>query len=226
MNHSQLHSKSGGDSLTRRFSHVAARLISDIANPLLVPPLVFFSLGYILSLPATELGWIATVSLVFYCLVPFGITLWLLNTGHIQSLDIPLRKNREKLFRLSIISSTIGSLFMFYLCINQDRILLETALVFLLNPFLGYAINRRFKISIHTASLATAAALLLALYLRMPDLYVSAGLLSMAILFVIIPAMIWARLNLKIHSFLELFGGVLAGMTFALLELGILQLIW
>jgi len=226
MNHSQLHSKSGGDSLAHRFSHLAARLISDIANPLLVPPLVFFSLGYVLSLSPTELGWIATVSLVFYCLVPFGITLWLLNTGHIQSLDIPLRKNREKLFRLSIISSTIGSLFLVYLCLNQDRILLEAALVFLLNPFLGYAINRRFKISIHTASLATAAALFLVLYFRIPDVYLSAGLLSSIILFVMIPAMIWARLKLKIHSYTELLGGVLAGMTFALVELGILQLIW
>lgn len=226
MNYSQLHSKSGRGSFGSRISHVTARLISDLANPLFIPPLVFFSLAYMLALPAEELGWIAIVSLLFFALIPLAITLWLLNNGHIQSLDIPLRKNRDKLFLLSMLSTTAGSVILFYLCLNQDRILIEATLVFLINPLLGYLINRHFKISIHTASLATAASLFLVLYFRMPDAHFSAVLLPIAVLLLLIPAMVWARLKLKIHSHTELWGGVLAGMVFVFLELGILQIIW
>lgn len=226
MNYSQLHSKSGRGSFGSMISHVTARLISDLANPLFIPPLVFFSLAYMLALPAEELGWIAIVSLLFFALIPLAITLWLLNNGHIQSLDIPLRKNRDKLFLLSMLSTTAGSVILFYLCLNQDRILIEATLVFLINPLLGYLINRHLKISIHTASLATAASLFLVLYFRMPDAHFSAVLLSIAVLLLLIPAMVWARLKLKIHSHTELWGGVLAGVVFVFLELGILQIIW
>lgn len=221
MSRAQIHSKSGAG-----ISDLFARLVSDLANPLVIPPVVIFATGSALSLSSAELGWITTLALVFFTLIPFLITIFLLQSGQIQSLDIPERENRNKLFKYSILSSTIGSLILVMLCFGRHQVLVETALVFLLNPIIGYFINQRFKISIHTAALATAGTLLLVLYLYIPEMNFGAGILSLVMLLVLLPVMFWSRFRLGIHSFPELAGGVVAGITLTLFEISIMQTIW
>lgn len=228
MGYSQIHTEFDPNSRRSGISHIVARLISDVANPLLLPPLVILGLACLLSLPARQTVLISTIALVGYTLIPFGITLWMLNKGQIHSLDIPIRENREQLFLYAMISTTVGSVVLLSLALYMqlNRILVEATLVFLMNPLLGYYINRRFKISIHTGSLATAGALFLVAFLRMPDLYVSAGAIALVVLLVLLPAMIWSRLRLRIHSYPELFGGLLAGLLFSSLGIGLMQMIW
>lgn len=96
----------------------------------------------------------------------------------------------------------------------------------LFTPLLGYLINRKFNIGIHTAALTTAATLFLLLYTRMPHAYLWAGLLSMTVFFLLLPTVIWARLRLNIHTFTEPAGGILAGVAFTLFGISFLKLVW
>lgn len=225
MSQTHIHSNSGTKQKAG-ISNIFARLFSDFINPLVIPPFVIFATGSVLSVSPAELGWITTLSLLFFTLIPFGITVYFLQSGRIQSLDVPQRKNRDKLFRYTMASTVIGSLVLAILCSGKHRILVETAVVFLINPAIGYLINKKFKISIHTAALATAGTLLLVLYQQMPGMNLWAGILSLGILLILLPVMFWSRFRLGIHSFAELTGGALAGIIFTLIEIGIMQIIW
>lgn len=227
MSYSRLHSQSKANSCRGEWlTNTAARVVSDCTNPLLVPTVFFLLLGYLLPLYYIEAVWISGLAFIFFTLLPFSSAIYLLRSGHIQSLDIPARQNRDKLFLASLISITAGSIVLLQLGVDGYPLFTETVLVFLLNPLFGYVINRRFKISIHTAALATAGTLLLIFYLQLPELRGSAGLLSFVLFVVIIPAVSWSRAHLKIHTLQELVAGVAAGFGCTLLEIGILQLIW
>lgn len=225
MNQSQTHSESGLKSDTDIFG-VVARIISNVGNPLLIPPLVIFSTGCAISMPVAELGWITLVSFSFYTLIPFGTVLFLLQSGKIQSLDVPLRENRDTLFLYSIISTSIGSITLLILYFGKNDIITEIAVVFLLNPIIGYFINRKFKISIHVGAIAMAGTLLLTLFLHLQEPSAWLGILSLSVLLILLPAMFWSRYRLGVHSFPELAGGAAVGIFMTLLEINIMQTIW
>lgn len=225
MNQPQTHSESGLKSDTDIFD-VVARIISNVANPLLIPPLVIFATGCALSMPVAELGWITLVSFSFYTLIPFGTVLFLLQSGKIQSLDVPLRENRDMLFLYSIISTSIGSITLLILYFGKNDIITEIAVVFLLNPIIGYFINRKFKISIHVGAIAMAGTLLLTLFLHLQEPSAWLGILSLSVLLILLPAMFWSRYRLGVHSFPELAGGAAVGIFMTLLEINIMQTIW
>lgn len=225
MSQSQLHPKTA----TKRQTggpKVLARLVSDLANPLIIPPLVFMATAYALSVSAIEMGWITSITFLFFTLIPFGTTISLLQNGQIQSLDVPERANRSKLFRYTILSSTMGSILIISLYMGKHPVLVETALVFLANPIAGYLINRRFKISIHTAALATGGTLFLVLFLQQAEMHFWLGIPSFGMLFLLLPLMVWARFRLGVHSFGELYGGALAGILLTTAEIGIMKIVW
>lgn len=225
MNQSQIQSESAFKS-DAGISGVFAKIVSNIGNPLLIPPLVILASSYALSMPSVELGWIFLVSLTFYTLIPFGIVIYLLQSGKIESLDIPLRENRNTLFLYSIISTAIGSLTLMILYFGRINFITELAVIFLLNPIIGYFINRNFKLSIHAGAVAMAGTLLLTLFLRLPEPTVWLGILSLSMLLILLPAMFWSRYRLGIHSFPELAGGAAAGIFFTLLIISIMQTLW
>lgn len=225
MNHSQIHSESGLKS-DAGISGVFARTISNAANPLLIPPFVIFSTGVALSMTPIELAWITLVSLIFYTLIPFGTALYLLKKGRIESLDIPLRENRNTLFLYSIISTAIGSTTLLILYFGRSIIITEIAVIFLFNPIIGYVINRKFKISIHAGGVAMAGTLLITVFQQLPETVAWLGILSLTVLLILLPAMFWSRYRLRVHSFPELVGGAAAGIFITLLQISIIQTIW
>lgn len=225
MNQSQIHTESGLKSETG-ISGLFARIISNAANPLLIPPFVIFTTGLALSMTPAELGWITLVSLTFYTLIPFSTAIYLLKSGKIESLDIPLRENRNTLFLYSIISTAIGSMTLTILYFGRSIFITEMAVVFLLNPIIGYFINRKFKISIHAGGVAMAGTLLLVIYQQLPDSVAWLGILSLTVLLVLLPTMFWSRYRLRVHSFPELLGGAAAGIFITLLEISIIQTMW
>jgi membrane-associated phospholipid phosphatase len=225
MNQSQIHTESGLKS-NAGISVYLARIISNAANPLIIPPLIILATGLAVSMPLEELGWITLVSLIFYTLIPFSTAIYLLKSGKIESLDIPLRENRNTLFLYSIISTAFGSLTLMFLYFGRSMFITEIAVVFLLNPVIGFFINRKFKISIHAGAVAMAGTLLLTLFQQLPGPVAWLGILSLTVLLVLLPAMIWSRYRLRVHSFPELIGGAAAGIFITLLEISIIQTIW
>lgn len=220
-------------SSTSRTNHTSAladswaRLISDAANPLFLPSFTIISLALIREIAPATTGWIASIALLFFTIIPLCITLYLLQTRQIRSLDIPDRKNRTKLFGYSILSSSAGSFIIAILCIDSHTYLSIIAFTYLLNPILGYLINRAFKISIHTAAIAMAGTIFLTGYYLVP-LYdhIISLILSLSMLLVLLPLMIWSRFYLRIHSVAELLAGVLAGIVLTFVEIGIMLTFW
>jgi len=199
-----------------------ARLISDLANPLFLPPIVFFFLGWQLTV-SQDLLWLQTgIAAFFYSIIPLCITLFFLKKGYISSLDVPERQTRNKLFIFITLSSSAGSLILIALFYNSHPFLANIAIIYLINPFLGILINLGWKISIHTGSLAIASTIFCFFFITHYTISpVTALVLSLGTLLLLLP-MIWARLHLGIHTIYELMGGVVAGLILTSVELSLI----
>lgn len=206
------------------FLYITARLVSDVLNPLVVPPLTLLLLGWSASLSLPSLGWIAFISLIFYSIIPLGLTLYLFYNQHTVSLDFPKRESRNRLFKCSILSTSAGSLILFYHFLDSHFIIGATALVFMINPLAGYLINLKWKISVHAAAIATSGCLFASFFAwSLSEVETFTGILSLLILLVLLPLMIWARYYLKLHSPGELLGGSLAGIIVTLSTISIMM---
>ncbi|MDX1617811.1 MAG: hypothetical protein R3224_03435 [Balneolaceae bacterium] len=206
---------------------IAARIISDVANPLFIPPIIFALVGKFYHIAVEEMSWMIVLSLLFYTIIPLSITFYLLKTGKIETLDLPDRKSRNPLFIYSVMSSTVGSMILGVYFYFIHPFLAMVAAVFFLNPVFGYFINLKWKISMHTASIASGGAILFALFYLTSQFYISAaGIFSLIMLLILLPLMMWARYYLNIHSFAEIAGGACAGLVLTLLELGIMIRFW
>lgn len=195
-------------------------------NPLFVPPLVLGLIGWLLGNSAIATGWIVGLALLFYTLIPLAATYYLIKTRKITSWDLPVRQSRDGLFIYTIASATLA--FWGFLIVSSAHQLISlVSLVFLINALVGFGINRFWKMSIHAAGLASASAIFL-FFSQHHLLSAVSGthILSLFILLLLLPLMIWARYRLNVHTFAELIGGTLAGFLLTILELSILTAIW
>lgn len=199
-----------------------ARLISDLLNPLFLPPVVLGLISWLLHLSNPAIGWIIGTSFIFYTIIPLIATFYLLNTDHISSLDLPRRKSRNKLFLISICSSFAALICISLMSYFAGPIPTIIASVFLFNPIFGLLINLVWKVSIHTAALATAGAIFL--YLSQTGILTisTSYIFPLTILLLLLPLMIWARLQLRVHTRAELLGGALSGFVLTILALSML----
>lgn len=203
------------------------RLLSDLLNPLIVPPIVLGLMAWQLGSSTLTISWISAGAAIFYTIIPLACTLHLLRTDQITSLDLPSRQSRYKLFLTSIGSATLAT-GMFWLLISpMNQLIVVVSLVFLVNMIVGYLINRSWKISIHAAGLASAGSIFLFLsQLTFIGTLTGVHILSLGILLLLLPLVIWARHQLNVHTPAELLGGVLAGFVFTIIELSILTSLW
>ncbi|MDX1586587.1 MAG: hypothetical protein R3222_07580 [Balneolaceae bacterium] len=203
----------------------AARFISDAANPLLMPVWIIIAAGILLDIPSFQFGMITLSAFAFFTLIPFGIVIYLLQSGKILSLDVPFQRNRNRLFVYSIMSTTTGSILLFLLSYSDYHFLAMASGVFLLNPMIAYLLNQGFKISIHTAGVATAGILFFVLGEYTAGTNIWPLGLSFFTLLVLLPVMFWSRRKLGIHTLPELAAGSFAGIIFTLLITGLMKMI-
>jgi len=203
------------------------RLVSDLFNPLLLPPVVLGLLTWLIGGNAEIISWVSGIGLTFYTLIPMLSALYLLRTDQIQSLDLPQQASRDKLFILSISSSVLALVSYEWLLPNSYGQIIILALTFLVNILFGYLINRHWKISIHAAGISSAAAIFMFFAQNdSAEAFTIAGILSLFILLLLLPTVIWARYRLNIHSLAELFGGALTGFLLTFIELTIFIRLW
>lgn len=205
----------------------AARLISDLMNPLFLPPLVFAVISWKLGIAGSLISGITGLSLFFHTGVPLAAAFYLLRTGHIASLDLPRRNARTRLFSYSIASCFIAFVGLGAMIPPIHPLIAMIALVYFVNPVMGLLINLKWKVSIHTAALSSAGAIFL--WFSISSLTSAANetfILSLTILFLLLPLMIWSRHRLGAHSYAELFGGVASGLLLTISELYLFNIMW
>lgn len=221
-------SADSGLQLTKRLQHQgAARLISDLMNPLFLPPIVLTIVSWKLGLSGDIISWIVGFSLLFHTAIPLGTTFYLLTKKHITSLDLPNRKARNKLFGYSIGSCFIALAGFVATAPLTHPIIAMVAFVYFINPIIGLFINFIWKVSIHTAALSSAGAIFLSFsFLNAIPNISDTLILSLTILFLLLPLMVWSRYRLGAHSYAELFGGIASGFLLTVLELYLFNIMW
>lgn len=204
-----------------------ARLVSDLINPLILPPIVIGITSWLLGLVTGTVSWIMGISIFFYTLLPLAATYYLLSRNYISSLDLPERTSRNSLYLISIGCAAIVFLSFSLFDTGAPWLIAAISLVYLINPLVGLIVNFVWKMSIHSAALSSAGAifLFLAQFKLLPTL-TDAYILSLTILLLLLPIMIWARYRLSIHTLAELFGGALVGFLLTILELSLMTNIW
>lgn len=197
-----------------------ARWVSDLANPLFIPPFVFILVGSLQNLTSQEYYWLISLSILFYTLIPLGAAVILLRTGRIESLDIVQREARNLLYILGIVSASVGSFVLgLYFIYHRPFITLISG-VFFINPMLGYILNKKWKVSIHSGSVASGGIILLCYYFWETVQPAPAVLFfSLGMLLILLPLIMWSRFKLRVHTLSELLGGVSAGIVCTTLEI-------
>lgn len=203
-----------------------ARLISDLMNPLIIPPAVLIITSWMLGLSGYTISLVFVIALLFYSLIPLSLGFYLFKKNRIASLDLPDRKARNPLFAYSIFSALAVCLcFAFTPELNHPLLLMIT-IVYLINLVIGFFINFRWKMSVHTAALASSGGMFFYFCYLSSFPFLATEILSLIILLVLLPLMIWARYRLRIHSLPELFGGAVSGFLLTIVELLLLNNLW
>jgi hypothetical protein len=178
-----------------------ARWISNIINPPLVSVLGILLMASVMGTPGAW-GWAALfVGLVV--LVPTGYVYLLLRQGKIENFHIPNRENRRVPYLVIIGSNLVGVLLMSYF--RAPFLLVAFGVMGVVQSFLLYVINNRWKISGHTTAISGLSVFI-----------VAALGWSMAPVLVMVPLVAWARIRTSSHTFWQTIAGVLTGTSFIL----------
>ena len=205
----------------------SARLISDLGNPLLMPPAVFLGTCLLLGQSLFTTLQVTGIAVICYSVLPFLLTLFMFRRGIIHSLDLPLRKTRTILYAFSIVSATLASLTIYQLTPSLPFFIFILSLVFLANLTISFLLNLRWKVSVHSASVSVAGTIYYLMFLWGITEYPFLTLiLSLIHLLLLLPLIMWARYHLSVHSLTELFGGATAGILLTIIELIIFTNIW
>lgn len=204
-----------------------ARLLSDLGNPLFMPPVVLVFTSFLLGQTLTTTLQVFSIALLCYTILPFVLTMYLLKYGVISSLDLPIRHTRTTLYAFSIASAAIATFAIYKYIPTAHLFLLTLSFVFLINLGIAFLLNLRWKISVHSASVAVAGTVYAAVYfLGIAEFAVLTIILSLLHLLVLLPLMVWGRYHLQAHSAGELIGGTSSGVILTTLEIIIIQQLW
>jgi membrane-associated phospholipid phosphatase len=181
-----------------------ARLISAILNPYTVSPVTVLliclhSNGDI----GAALFW-AALAIALSVLPVLGIILWLVRRNRLEGVFVQARRQRSTIYLLAIVCIGVSIAVLYWL--GAPAVLIAAFLAGFLAMTIYMLINLRWKISVHTGFIATAAALLLILY-GVP------ALAGIPLLFLVG----WSRVALGKHSTAQVIAGAIVAPLTVLL---------
>lgn len=185
---------------------LAAILSASFSPYITLPAFSVWLVGRYAESPSQFATFLA-VAVFFSTLVPLLSILYWMQRGRITDIHVMLREQRREPFFVGIVSSLVGTLVLLTLHAPEPIILLGVVLV--ANGLLFAAITQVWKVSIHVSVLSVAVLMSMLL------LTVKA-----AWLFLLVPAVVWARVHRKRHNFLQGLGAVALACA---VTLGILQ---
>lgn len=208
------------------WSYRTAHLLAYVLNPLVLPSVLFALVAAHFGAPPLEIGWVVTVGLLFYAAVPLAYLGWLVRRRGVASIEVRERSRRTKPFLVGITSSAAA--FAVVYATGTTAVDLITAIIAcqIANTVLLLLINLRWKISIHTSSLAGfASTLLFVVYTPWPSTGSEPFLqpLPLYLLLSAVPLLMWARVRTAAHTPLQVFGGALLGLVLPYTELWLLH---
>lgn len=173
-----------------------ANLTSNILNPFLVSFAVILFLSFeSTSSTADAIKW--SLILVAVSVLPvFSVIVYLVHTRKLEGIFVSPRKQRNKIYFLAGVCAVVGCIIILYL--GAPLVLVATFVAGLSAILIFMCINFLWKISLHTAFIAASVTVMI----------VSYGA-SGAVTAVLLPPIVWARVELEYHSITQAVAGAL-----------------
>ena len=189
-----------------------AKLVSSIINPFLMGVVLILSASFDGDLNTREsIKWALT--LIALNLLPiFLFIVWLVRHNKVDGIFINIRKQRLKIYLLGIALGGVSCIIL--LCFEAPPMLLTLFVAFFSVGVVFMCINNWWKVSVHTASTASAVAALLIIY----------GLSAIALI-MLVPLVAWARVELGNHSLSQVVAGALLAPSMVVVEVHLFGLI-
>lgn len=211
---------------TRTPGEHLALLLTLVINPLVLPPLIVFLVLNGRAAASSDVISAVLATTVFFAAIPFVAMAAIAWSRKNVTIELRDRRYRTIPFAISIVSNLLA-LWFFSKWDSEHKDLMTTLMiVYLLNNIILMVINFRFKISLHMASIAGTASILLFMVagLRPIHLVENRWVLAGGIVFLIlIPTLWWSRQRLGAHTRSELTAGALFGLIVPFVELYILS---
>jgi membrane-associated phospholipid phosphatase len=173
-----------------------ARVVSNAANP---TTLAFVISVLTAATLATAMAWMwAGIQILTTIFLPMGYIIWLLKRGRVTDIDVFIRQQRKGPYLVTFFCGAIALLAMWFFMAPPLMIAIVAASM--AQTIIMFLINTRWKISAHSAAMASFVVVLLYL--------IGSAALPAA---VGMPLIIWSRVRLKRHTFLQTVGGSLLG---------------
>jgi len=199
--------------MKRSLPDILSRIISVLFYPLFVPTYGMALFCYALSLrvpPLPGIYWTVAIvgTFVFTCFIPLSLILYMLYRRQVKDLDLSDPEERRAPYRYSVCGFAAWSLFIARI-MKMPSCMLWTAIGATVVLFIVALINRRWKISAHSAGIGGLVGGLMSFclfYSLLPTaLIMSAFALSLLILY--------ARLQANAHTPLQVVAGYLLGIA-------------
>lgn len=181
-----------------------AKLTSNVLNPFLVSFIIIVILAFdSASSVADAVKW-SLISVVLSVLPVFTVVVYLVRNKKLDSIHVQPREQRTRIYLLASALAVVGCIVVFVL---EAPELLRAAFVSGLIAIVVFmAINLFWKISLHTAFVAASVTILIIVYGSMA-----------AWTLVLLLLVVWARLEMKLHSWVQVAAGALLAAAIVVL---------
>ena len=177
-----------------------AKLASNILNPFLVSVVVIVVLAFqTASSTADAVKWVL-IAIALSVLPVFIAVIYLVHRKRMDGFFANPREQRNDVYILASVLGAIGCGILWY--VKAPELLTVSFTAGLISIVIFMAINRFWKISLHTAFTAASVAVLIIVYGA-----------TAAWTCVFLPLVGWARIELKQHSFTQVIVGGLLAVT-------------
>lgn len=198
-----------------------AHIISDFFCPLLVPTYGCFIALWLTRMAYLPLGirlWTLVGIAAITAIAPATVIFVLIKLGKVSNTCISNRHQRTIPYLASIVCY-IGAC-VFLTALKAPAWLVVFFVGAGVISFVSMIVNRWWKISAHTAGVASLAGALF--WLARTGLIVHGALIWVSVAFILVGIMAWARLYLQHHTLMQTFAGSVLGFG---VELGLLYLL-
>lgn len=206
----------------RPVASTAASVISYVINPLVLPVIGVGLVAYWGGGSGSEVALVAFIGSVFFALIPLGVVWLLLRKGHVDSLDIRVRRRRIVPFAAGVASFAGGLLALAGVETPAMTLIVALTLCLIFNAVVMTVITLAWKISVHGAGIGGLVGLLLFLRIVpiLPPNHASVAVDAALITSLLaVPAVVWARVRLRAHTLGQALAGAAAGIFLPMIEL-------